>query len=65
LERRRTSAQLLNLRKKLDVALGLNAPSSVSPAQERILEQKFFASPVTPAPARVVDFSAARPRIRF
>ena len=58
---RRTSTQILNLRSHLTRALLVEPPDTVSRAQERILEQRFFESPKTPTPARVVEL--ARPRL--
>ncbi len=62
---RRTANKLLNLRSHLTRALLVEPPSTVSQAQERILALRFFESPKTPAPARVVELSASRPRSRF
>jgi hypothetical protein len=55
----------LNLRSRLTRALLVEPPDTVSRAQERILEQRFFESPRTPTPANVVDLSASRLRNRF
>ena len=62
---RQASIQLLNLRSRLTRALLVEPPDTVSRAQERILEQRFFESPRTPTPANVVDLSASRLRNRF
>jgi len=62
---RQTSTQLLNLRSRLTRALLVEPPDTVSRAQERILEQRFFESPRTPTPADVVELSASRLRPRF
>jgi hypothetical protein len=55
----------LNLRSRLTRALLVEPPDTVSRAQERILEQRFFDSPRTPAPADVIELSASRLRPRF
>ncbi len=59
------TTQRLNLRSHLTRALLVEPPTTVSQAQERILELRFFESPGTPAPARVIELSAPRQRPRF
>jgi hypothetical protein len=66
---RRTSAQLLNLRNRLALALLPERASQAGAAQQRILEQGFFEPPGTPRPARVISLvpalPASRPPTRF